>query len=415
MEDMIDVFEALGWLNVIDHRAYLNDEVIRLIRDARRISLDDSRAERVLERLRNVGSSSSEPLEKAEVLLHCAAIGYLRAWFPRATCDARESLIAYDKDDHRRAVALWILGKTQWKMLQNQEAYRNWAEAKEIFKGRLIFFQHFPEEKKWYENRIRQMEIELVARPEEISTWLNHFEGSSLRSRSQQVVQCAREKICQGAYSNVYALMQDLQEAMRWSEELYEKAEIYLEFGLAFYQLGNIHFAIELLRKAVEGFFPGIGTYHKQVVARCMLGAMEWMKPPPHKQAITDWTRSMEEFESLQLWASRDNNQTKQEWYAKHHALLYAALWERLARIKTECKQNPKPESGSSIPEGNRPKPPPSTPGNGAKDLYQDLLMKVRWDRAIADRLIELERKKAPAADRNELIKRAIERWLRDN
>jgi len=41
--------------------------------------------------------------------------------------------------------------------------------------------------------------------------------------------------------------------------------------------------------------------------------------------------------------------------------------------------------------------------------------MKVQWDRAIADRLIEFERKKAPTADRNEWIKRAIERWDRDN
>ena len=48
-------------------------------------------------------------------------------------------------------------------------------------------------------------------------------------------------------------------------------------------------------------------------------------------------------------------------------------------------------------------------------DSYQDLLTKVRLGRAIADQLIEYERKMASTADRDELITCAIERWLRDN
>jgi len=416
---MIDPFKALGWLNAIDNCSYLTNEARRLIKDAAGFSPPDSRVRLILERLRNAAHSSGDPREKAEILLYCAAIGHWRVWDPRAACDASEAVSSYDNDDHRRATALWILGMTQWEMLQNHDAYRDWIEAKEIFEKRQILFQHFPNEKAWYKNRIREMNVDLVARPEEIWTWLNWFERPCLRPRTQQVVDCLQEKIRQQVYPNVYALMQDLQEANRRCEGVYERAEIYLEFGLAIYQMGNTHFAIELLRKSVLNFYAGIGTYHKQMVARCMLGAVEWMSEPSHDQAVADWTRSIEEFENLRQWASRDNNQTKREWYTEHRAILYDALVERLAGGKTKHEQNPKPprpsDRDSNTPEGNAPKPPPSASKDKKTDLDQDLLSKVGWDRAIADRLIEFERKKAPTTDRNELIRRAIERWIRDN
>jgi tetratricopeptide (TPR) repeat protein len=231
----------------------------------------------ILEKLRNTAHSPGDPFRNAEILLYCAAIGHGHGECPQAARDAREAVISYDNDDHRRAVALWILGITQWEMHQNHDAYRNCADAKEIFRQRQILFQHFPVEEAWYKNRIWEMEVGLASRPEEIWTWLNYFERSSLKPLTQHIVECVQDKIRGQAYQNVYALMQDLQEANRQSEGVYESAEIYLEFGLAVYQLGNTHFALELLRKAVQNFCPGIGSFHKQVIARCMLGAVEWM------------------------------------------------------------------------------------------------------------------------------------------
>jgi hypothetical protein len=48
-------------------------------------------------------------------------------------------------------------------------------------------------------------------------------------------------------------------------------------------------------------------------------------------------------------------------------------------------------------------------------ELYQDLLTKTGRDADRVERLIEHERKNAPHADRTELIRRAIARWLKDN
>lgn len=405
---MIDTYKALGWLNAIDNCSHLNNEDRRLIREIRQLGLFNFRIEPILEKFRTAAHSPGDPLRNAEILLYCAAIGHARGWCPQAARDAREAVISCEIDNHRRAVALWILGIMQWEMRQNHDAYRSWAEAKKVFKQCQDPFQRPSNGKDWYQDPIWQMEVELVARPEEMSTWLNRFEPSSLRPQTGQIVNQARKKIRQGAYPNIYVLIQDFQDAYRRSEQVSERAEIYLEFGLATYQMGNSHFAIELLRKAVLSFYPGIGTYHKQVVARCILGAVEWLHKSSHNQAAADWLRCVDEFETLQELADRYNFHEQKEWYDYHCDILRAALLEWVKPPDTR-------EPNNSPPEENDARPLSSWPNPGKTDLYQELLSKVDWDSAMADRLIEYERKRAPTADRNELIRRAIERWDRDN
>ena len=406
---MLDAIKALNWLNAIDHSSHLNSEARRLITAAYGFGPQDSRVRLLLERLRGMAQSSGDPLEKAEILLCCAAIGKWRGWCPQAARDATEAVLCYDSDDHRRAVALWVQGIVQWGLHKNHDAYRHCDEARAIFQKRRILFQHFPKEDGWYQNQIRQMEVDLAAQPEEIWTWLNCFESSSLKLPTRQIVECVQDKIREQTSQNVYALMQDLQEANRQCESVYERAEVYLEFGLALYQLDNIHYAIELLRKAVQYFYPGIGSFHKQVIARCMLGALEWMEVTSHKQAAQDWKRCIAEFDDLQRWADRDNLPKKEKWYARHSEILQAALLERR-------KEDPRSVNlDDDFPEESGPIPPSSGPNHQDPNLYQDLLAMCRGDREMAERLIEFERKKVPAAGRNEWIKRAIERWIRDN
>jgi hypothetical protein len=202
--------------------------------------------------------------------------------------------------------------------------------------------------------------------------------------------------------------MQDLQEANKRSETAFERAEIQLTFGLGAYQMGFSHFAIELLRKAVLHFHPGIGPYHKQVIARCMLGAVEWTYELSWKQAYADWRRCIDEFEELRGCADRDNLMDKEAWYSEHHDILVSALREHV-----QPPEKPKPETSTTREKSSGP-PPPSSTGK-KRYSYQDLLYRTGGDQATAERLIEMERKSAPTADRNELIHRAVERWIRDN
>ena len=80
----------------------------------------------------------------------------------------------------------------------------------------------------------------------------------------------------------------------------------------------------------------------------------------------------------------------------------------------TEADERPaEPDDGFPEESGPLPPPPGSNPQN--PNLYQDLLAMCRGDQGMAERLIEFERRKAPTADRNELIQSAMERWIRDN
>lgn len=55
------------------------------------------------------------------------------------------------------------------------------------------------------------------------------------------------------------------------------------------------------------------------------------------------------------------------------------------------------------------------SPEKSEDELYQDLLAKMRFDKDIADRMIEYERKHAVNATTAYLIQCAIQRWERDN
>ncbi len=55
------------------------------------------------------------------------------------------------------------------------------------------------------------------------------------------------------------------------------------------------------------------------------------------------------------------------------------------------------------------------SPEKSEDELYQDLLAKIRFDKDIADRMIEYERQHAVNASKAYLIQSAIRRWERDN
>ncbi|HEX5808494.1 MAG TPA: hypothetical protein VFY25_07490, partial [Anaerolineales bacterium] len=300
------------------------------------------------------------------------------------------------------------------------EAYVNWIDAKEIFQNRQIQFRNSPNEREWYEAWIWQMDLELTAKPEEIFTWLNRFRDnpSTLSPSSTQVADLIAENIRQRRYPDVYALIRDIQQSNRWRSIIYEGSEAFFICGLAAYQIGNLDFSIELLKKALQGFAPGAANNHKQAVVRCMLGAVEWLNPETRSQAGIDWIRAVEEFRELMLQADRRNDQLGRQWYAERIALLEAALAERLPGGRPQGRKpgslNPPAPGPTPAPndDGPIPNPPPSSEPEISP--YENLLRMVGRDAATAERLIEYERRSAPNASRDELIQRAIERLLQD-
>ena len=418
---MINSFEALECLNAVDGNSRLTDTERGLSMAARVVSNTDDESRRILDNLRNAGLSSSDPFERAEVVLNMAAIEYWLEWYAAVVQDAGEALRIYRNDNHRHAVTQWILGMAQWKISQNHDAYRNCDEARGFFRKCARELQNLPRLMNWYEDWAWQMDLELAARPEEIYTWLNQFpeEPAGLTAGSRQLENLITENIHQQRYSDVYALMSDIQQLNQGSTVLYEQAEVFFECGLAAYQMGNLGLAIELLKKTVQNFSPGLGHNHKQVVARCMLGAVEWLHPGLRNQAAMSWRRCMEEFRELKVQTDYANNQARRQWYAERIDLLEAALSERLPGSSPQGKKPRRPDPPPSAPGSPPPdeSPGPDTPPPDERDRfsYENLLRKVGGDILTAERLIEYERRRAPNASREELIRRAIERWEDDN
>lgn len=245
------------------------------------------------------------------------------------------------------------------------------------------------------------MATNLEPTPEEIFTWLNEFEESYLSPTSQQYIDAIGERIDQGTYADALDLLDDLQELTRFDGELYERAEVFFESGFAYYRMGYMNLAIAALKHAVLEFASGKGNNHKQVLARCMLGAMYWQDDCDRLQAINEWKRCVKELAALRLQADREDRQTRAEWYADQHAMLQAALAARVSQTLGG-------RGGPNRPSQQRPRRGPQLP-----DRYSYLVLLVQGDRATADRLIEYERRNAPDCDRAELIERAIDRLLR--
>ena len=55
------------------------------------------------------------------------------------------------------------------------------------------------------------------------------------------------------------------------------------------------------------------------------------------------------------------------------------------------------------------------TTSQKSDELYRTLLKKTMGDRATVERLLEFERKRTPNANREQLLRSAIERWQHDN
>jgi hypothetical protein len=67
-------------------------------------------------------------------------------------------------------------------------------------------------------------------------------------------------------------------------------------------------------------------------------------------------------------------------------------------------------------PVAVRPPEPPAQPNDGetVKRLYQTLLTRTMGDKQKVERLVKLERQRAPQASTVELLQRALERWERE-
>jgi hypothetical protein len=202
---------------------------------------------------------------------------------------------------------------------------------------------------------------------------------------------------------------------------------------------------------------------HQQETARWLLGAVQFWSDSLSDQAdaLRSWERSLEGFRKLALMADQENRQVDKHWYRDHILYMKGALKGKIAELLPGNAENParstpppshgmpsvppsqahrgqsrqsqrRPASAAQVPSSHMEKsePNPSTaepqaPSTGAQpgqsgqgatyhERYQYLCSLVGGDRAVADRLIEHERRLTPDADQKDMVERAIQRLLDD-
>ena len=437
---MIRMSEALRWLNQFD-RSHLNGTNQRLFATARNRRTDNAAIQDIVRSaLQQARTSPEDALDYPETLLNCAEIEYDRGFTEQARDHLAAAMSSYvrGKDTHGVAVAAWMFGIAEFTLPNTDSAYTNWKRSLRTFERYRKANRHIPSTRNWYTATVIKMNMDLVTLPQEAFTWINEFSSSRLSPVNRDLVELIDQNIKNGNRDEADRIINVLQEKAKTSPDPWEYAEIHAETGLARFRMREWPLAIRNLKEALTRY-PA--ESHAQESVRWMLGAVQFWSRSQRVEALSNWEKGINGFTKLARQADQNNRGTQKRWYRDRIVYMKGALRARIAEFSSgDAPDMDFPEGGPPGPLGP-PSPQPSrahqhppapgpghAPQHGASpepttppsrgpqtDLYQNLLNKVGGDAATAERLINLERRNAPNASRDDLITRAIERWEHDN
>ena len=251
--------------------------------------------------------------------------------------DAHEHILSalriYPQQSHQQAITLWILGWVEWARSDPYTAYSHWMQARQIY---LDLHQQSLERRMlarlaFYLECLKDINIEMVSRVEELYTWLNAHEPSHLSDAARSLVNSLMQAALAGNSKKVYQQVSLLQKVGLGSENYLEAMEIAVECGMALYQVKNFSNAASMLRRAAAGFPPGS---HRQAVARWMAGLAQWQVQSERDSAINNWQQSIKDFEELEQQASRSRNPDRAAWYEERIEVMKLALVQKINQLQ---------------------------------------------------------------------------------
>ena len=324
--------EALTRLNIYDH-SYLNipsKAWIEQISQAGEAGVD------LDQEIKEVFGHSQvlvNPWGYAEFLLNLAVFEFEHGRFKVSHEHILTALRIYPPESHRQAIALWILGWVEWVRSDPYKAYSHWMQVRQIY---LVLHQQSLEQRQmayvaFYLDCLKEINIEMFSRMEELYSCLNAHEPSHLADAAKSLVNVLRLVALEGNSKKVYQQVGLLQKVAQGSEDYLEAIEILVECGLALYQVKNFSNAGSTLRRAAAGFPPGS---HRQAVARWMAGIAQWQVPSERDNAINNWQQSIKDFEELEKKAGRSRNLDRAAWYAERIDVMKLALAQKINQIQ---------------------------------------------------------------------------------
>jgi tetratricopeptide (TPR) repeat protein len=324
--------EALGRLNTFD-RSYLNPSSktwIGQIKHAAEVGADlDREINDVLEH----SQALSNPWGYAEFLVNLAVVEFEHSRYKGAQEHILIALNIFPQESHRAAVTLWILGWVEWARADPYGAYSHWMQARQIYLDlhHQSLEQRQAERITFYLECLKEINIEMVSRVEELYTWLNAHEPSRLSEAARSLVNGLMQAALEGNSKKVYQQVILLQKVGQGSEDYLEGIEVFVECGMALYQIKNYSNAANTLRRAAAGFPPGS---HRQAVARWMAGLAQWQVQSERDNAIINWQQSIKDFEGLEQQASRSQNSDRAIWYDERIEVMKLALIQKINQMQ---------------------------------------------------------------------------------
>jgi len=324
--------EALGRLNTFD-RSYLNSASKAWIEQIKTAAENGADVDRLIDEALEFSKLLSNPWGYAEFLINLAVLEFEHNRFKGAHEHVLMAMNIYPPESLRAAISLWILGWVEWARSDPYTAYSHWMQARQIY---LDLHQQSLEQRQtgritFYLDCLKDINVEMVSRVEELYTWLNAHEPSHLSDAARSLVNTLMQAALEGNSKKVYQQVSLLQKVGQGSEDYLEGIELMVEGGMALYQVKNFSSSASTLRWAAAGFPPGS---HRQAVARWMAGLAQWQVQSERDNAINNWQQSIKDFEGLEQQASRSRNSDRAAWYEERIEVMKVALVQKITQMQ---------------------------------------------------------------------------------
>lgn len=313
---MIDFTQALQWLNKYD-RSSLSSSSQELASRLAESKLAGKAFDDQVKATLTVVKTWEYPLEEAEIHVICAEALWQRGHFELARDLLKKAIDIYGSKReavylHRAAVTLWLCGHVQWAQNHNYAACDDWNKACDLFTALAMDFSDRSAVGKkderviWYKGVIQGMKTALAGTAEEVYTWLNNPEPGFLSLELAHLREHLVEVVKKGDYIQSNQLVRRMMKLASVCSNLAEKAETFLECGLALYHSRDYPNAIQMLHMAVATYHPGCS---QRPAARWILGIVQRKDQVLQEEGIRNWQISIEEYEALLDKAKKARNE----------------------------------------------------------------------------------------------------------
>lgn len=153
------------------------------------------------------------------------------------------------------------------------------------------------------------------------------IDATRLVSPATNIVAKIIDSIQSGNYIQTYQMVDYLEANTSELESMVDIGDIWVEIGLAFYQMGNLNKAEEFWTRAVRDY-PVIS--HEHAVVLWLLGSVQWLIETKNINAMNNWRVAIREFGDLADRAQINRRINVKIWYGDRITELEESLEEQI-------------------------------------------------------------------------------------